>query len=383
MRYGVRWLSFIAALFLASVASAQNTFFYVNKGVGSPNSVIGYSLNYDGSFTTVGTFPTGGTGNSIYFASNRIVVGGSLNSCLYVSNDASNTITAFKINTIAGSLSLTQTFSSGGTAGFGISLAATADGSWLYAANAGSNNVVGFQIDPSAIGACDVAALPFPPVTVLGGPDGTKTTADAGYLFVASPSVGPHGSLYWFSIDPSTGALTPGPGSPMSVRSTGPAGVATGVDISCSEDTVAIGEANVNSPPDPTLIVDWFNFNPTTGSLTPGSGSPITGTSSVNTNVVQFSADDLNLFVPGVFDGNVSSFSTNPFTFQSATPSGAGAIHNLAVDGSGQFVVTANPGSASSYIRRLRGDLDQEQLTSIADPTRLQSVAIWPPKCNN
>jgi len=380
MRHSARWLSFIAPLLLVSVASAQSTVFYVNKNPAGANSVIAYSLNYDGSFAAFQIISTGGNGSGGgYFAANRVVVGGPLSECLYASNDGSNTIAAFSVDPLNGSLTFEATFPSGGSSGgLGISLAATSDGSWLYAANAGSNNVVGFQIDPLGIGACNVAPLPFPPVPVLGAPDGVKTTADAAYLFVVSPGVGPHGSLYWFSINPSSGQLTPQPGSPMSVRSTGPFGGAAGVDISCAEDTVAVGEFGGG------VIVDWFNFDPTTGLLTLGAGSPLTSASSANSNVVQFSADDQNLFVPGQNSANVSSFSTKPFTFQSATPIGAaGNPSNLATDANGLFAVTANFASVSSYVRRIRGDLDQEEATLIPGTLGAGSIAIKPAKCNN
>jgi lactonase family protein with 7-bladed beta-propeller len=378
------WLLVFAQLFVATVASAQvtntfSTFFYVNSNV-APNAVIAYALNYDGSITNIATYPTGANGGNAALGVNGIVIGGPGSNCLYASNDGSNSITAFSLNPVDGTLSFTQTFPSGGTAGGGISLAATSDGAYLYVANQGSNSITGFQIDPNLIGGCNVAPLSGFPAPVF-GPDSLKTTADAAYLFVASPFVGPHGLLYWFSIDPSSGQLLPGPGSPVSVRASGPDGLADGVDITCREDYVAVGETSGTS-----LLVDLFDFDSTTGSITTDSASPIMSNSGIDSLVVQFSADDSNLFVVGTISRNVSSFDTSTFEFQSATSVGIGGGNlpfDLATDGYGLFAVTANINSVSTYVRRLTGDLDEEAATTIPAPVAAESIAIWPPKCNN
>lgn len=382
MRRKLLWmLSVVPLLLLTSVVLAQNqsTYVYVNTNSTGANSVLAYSLAYDGTLTSVGTFSTNGNGSGLgYFASDRIVAGGPSSNCLYASNDGSNTITAFAIDPGTGSLSLVQVVPSAGIAGDGLSLAATSDGQWLYAANAFSSSVVGFQIDPLGVGACNLVQL-FPAISVSGNPLGMKTTADAAYLFVVS-NLSPHGDLYWWSIDPSSGSLTPGSGSPLPVRlEGGPSGVAAGVDITCAEDLVAVGEGQASG-----ILVDIFDFDPTSGSLTADPASPLTGNSSINTNVVQFSSDDNNLFVPGQNSTNVSSFTTHPLGFLSTTPDGYNrGPSSIACDGSGQFAVTANSNTVSSYIRRLLGDLDFENIVSGPLTTGVQSIAIWPPKCNN
>ena len=83
---------------------------------------------------------TGGTGNGGgFFASHRITARIKRN-FLYVSNDGSDNISAFSIDTTTGVLTPVpgSPFPTGGSAdGLGISLAATPRGRFLYAANAG------------------------------------------------------------------------------------------------------------------------------------------------------------------------------------------------------------------------------------------------------
>jgi hypothetical protein len=97
-------------LFLLMVCSstsvlAQGSFVYTNND-GNPNSISAFSVAANGALTPVpgSPFPTGGNGlNCGFFASNRITTA-NVKDFVYAANAGSNNVSAFSVNLPRGSL---------------------------------------------------------------------------------------------------------------------------------------------------------------------------------------------------------------------------------------------------------------------------------------
>ena len=313
-------LSMLLLVGLMTSAHAQGNFVYTNND-STPNSVTAFSVATNGvlSQVTGSPFATGGAGfGGGFFAANRATTC-ILAKRLYVSNGGSDDVTGFNINPTTGALTLVpgSPFATGGTGGGeGISLACTPDGKFVIAANALSSNISVFSV------AANGALTPIlgSPFACGFFPDGIKVSSDGRFLAVALPSEGA-GSVQMFSIS-SSGAL-----ALVGTFADGGTGTATGVDINSTSELAFVAESNNTS-----TIVDVFGIS-STGSLAPISGSPFEFASGVNSNVPLLSSNERFLFV------------SNQFT----PPGNQGSITvlNVAANGSLSLVAGspfANPG---------------------------------------
>ena len=375
----------VLAVFAANLC-AQGNFLFTNNNPAAPNTVSAYSVAADGSLTAVAGSPfmTGGAGNGGgFFAANRLAIV-TVGNFLYVTNDGNNTVSGFSVDPGSGVLTGVpgSPFPTGGTAGgFGISLGATPDGSFLFAANGDSSNIRAFAIDP------DTGTLtPTGPLVPSGGnPDGIRVTPDGNYLLLALPGVGPngHGSVAVFSI--SGGTLTAVVGSPFQLRgSGGEPGSATGVDVNCASDTAFVGEASNST------TVDVASIDSGTGVLTPIAGSPFVypGVGS-NANVALLSPDETLVFSSNqntatVTVSNVASDHTLTLNGLPAfvgdwavTPSGE------ATDQAGAFLYVADfPAEVSVFTIGSDGSLALAPGSPVPLLTAagIESLAAFPPK---
>ena len=273
------------------------------------NSVSAFAVGKDGSLTEVpgSPFLTGGrAGDNLRpraYASNRIRVS---NNLLYASNALSNDVTGFVIDAETGSLTPVpgSPFATGGSSGFGMSLALTPDGRFLYAGHGGfggSNNLRVFGIGPEGELATVGDLVPAGE-----GVNGMMVTPDGRWLAVALSLEGPHGALAMFGIDPETGELALAKGSPFPFEwAVEPDGRPAGVDINCASDTLFVGEGSLFG----TTSVHVLNLDPKTGALTPIKGSPFTPGVGENSNVVLLSPDGFLLFVSNQESNSVTVFS--------------------------------------------------------------------------
>ncbi|MCL5256861.1 MAG: lactonase family protein, partial [Chloroflexi bacterium] len=287
---------------LPATLTAQN-FVYTNDDnpTVNGNTVTAFAVDANGALSQLSCSPiaTGGTGGGGgFFASSRIVTAGDY---LYAANGGSNSVSGFTVNQTTGCLTPVSStpFATGGTGGSnGISLAATPDAKYLYAGNAGSENITVFSIGSGGTLA-PVGSL----VSVAGEPAGMKVSPDGKYLVIALPlgSSGSVNKIAVFSIG-SGGALTPVTGSPFT--SLGPD--AADVDINCSSTQLFVGNATLGASE-----VDVFNFPPSGGSMTEIEGSPFAGASSPssqNSNVVTLSPDGSELFVSNQASNSLTVF---------------------------------------------------------------------------
>jgi 6-phosphogluconolactonase (cycloisomerase 2 family) len=131
--------------------------FVANQG---SDSVSSYSVS-NGSLTHINDFPTGDAPSSV-----TVEPSGKF---LYVTNRGDNTVSAFSID---GSGNLSELILAGSpyptaTAPAASALATTATGSYLYAANSGSNNISAFIICLTTIAPCTSADGSLLPVASL------------------------------------------------------------------------------------------------------------------------------------------------------------------------------------------------------------------------
>lgn len=299
---------------------AQNFLYTNNNLTSAPNTVTAYSVTANGTLTEIATYLTGGSGppGTIAVPSNNVTacVAGNF---LYVANQGSDTVSAFSINPITGTLTAVagSPFATGGTFNFGgvrgAYLACTPDGRFLMVGNFGSSNITVFGI--AANGALSaIGGSPFP----IGDlPIGMKVTPNGSFLAVALNS----GNVGVFQIA-ANGALSAVMGSPFLNSS----GADVAINAAGNRLFVANTVNNVTS-------VSVFSIA-SNGALTPITGSPFSfadagGGNSVN---LVLSPDERFLFV--------SNFTSKVI-----------AVLNVAADGSLSQTLPGSPFANPAGIR--------------------------------
>ena len=134
----------LAAGFARPAAAASEAAFgavYTLTNAASGNEVLVYNRSSDGSIAFQGAFATGGSGSGAGLGSQTALILSANNHWLFAVNAGSDQVSAFAVN--ADGLELVDVVDSGGT--LPVSLTAYKD--WLYVLNAGgSGNISGFAI---------------------------------------------------------------------------------------------------------------------------------------------------------------------------------------------------------------------------------------------
>jgi len=359
---------FIMLALVPASLSALNVVYTNNDGT-SGNSVSAYAVDTNGTLGLIASYSTGGTGTGGgLYASNRIIVS---NNFLFASNAGSNNVSAFTIDSTTGDLSVVpgSPFATGGynnSGESGISLAATPDGKYLYAGNTGSQDVTVFSI-----GSGGALTQIGSTVYVAGTMASMKVSPDGRFLVLAFPDLS-EVAVYSIASD---GTLQAVQNSPFSIGAT-----ATGVDMDCASSHVFVGLAYSNS-------VEVYNIDSSTGALTLNSVSPAIPSVS-SAQVVQLSPDDKTLYVSNQGAHAVSAFSVasdGTLTLATATPVGTGNTYaypgGLAINSDGTFLFTGDPNPAISVFGAGGSTplvLDSYFPTGLT--YGLHSVAAYPPK---
>lgn len=324
----------IAGLIVFSGFLQAANFVYTNNDVIGANSVSAFSVDAGGVLTEIPNSPFltggGGTGGG-GFAINRVVVAGS-GKYLYVSNGGTYDISAFVIDAATGGLTLLagSPFPTG-TAIFGdISLAAAAEGGFLFAGVASNRTVVTFGIGAGG-SLAQLSSVPVP-----AAPEGMKATNDGQYLAVALPGFA-GGAIAMFSIA-ANGGLTLVNNFPF--LGTGPV---AGLDTNCARSQLFGGRLAQTG-----MLIDAYAID-AAGVLSKIVGSPFSSSTGLNSATVLLSPDDKRLFVGNqisntvaVFDidsaGALTMVGTAPFPIDilSANPAG------MATDQAGAFLYFAS-----------------------------------------
>ncbi|HEY4000897.1 MAG TPA: beta-propeller fold lactonase family protein, partial [Candidatus Xenobia bacterium] len=279
---------------------------------------------------------------------------------------STGSVAAFIVDPSSGALTPTTGVST--PSAFG--LAADPQGRFLYVTNDNPGTVSGFRINP-----VDGTLTPVPGAPVVAGSPVLSCTVDRSGQFLYVPALG---RMFVFQINQTDGSLQPVSGSPFFnpssfsvtfdatnafLYSNDQIGNAVNGCLKAVDGSLTPlgGSPFADGWPEPTWVVadpaagflyasgfeevlSAFSIDPATGALTPLAGSPFP---TLHAGGNQMAIDNLGrfLFVAGPdFGGEVGVLSINP-TSGLLTPVssfGAGSAFEVAVDGSGHFVYTAN-----------------------------------------
>jgi 6-phosphogluconolactonase len=204
---------------------------------------------------------------------------------------------------------------------------------FLFASNEGSNNTVSaFTINASTGALTPVGA----PIAADNGPNFMAVTPNGSFLYVTNTNTNP-GKVSAYSIDRTTGALTAVTGSPfITTNDSGPFGIA--VDPSGKFLYTANNTA-----------ISAFTINATTGALTDVPGTPFPpGAAGALPEDLRVDPTGKFLFVSNTGPQVVSAFTIDATTGAltavagSPFPTAAATLLGLVVDPTGKFVYTVD-----------------------------------------
>jgi len=332
-------LLMLVALALPGSLRAQGNFVYTADDIRGANTVSAFSVGPSGALTLLpgSPFLTGGIGIANgYYASNRTTVSAHHN-FLFASNAGSNDVSVFRIHRGTGALSLVEgsPFATGGFGDLGgIALSPTPDGRFLMAGNSESSNVTVFAI--SSGGA--LSPIEGSPFAAQSSPDGIRVSPNGKFLAVAEFNAN---QIEMFSIAPN-GSLT-SLGTYPGVAATG--GGIAGVDIDCYPRLLYDAEASTGD-----TIVEGYSISDK-GALTPVPGSPFEPGVGRNSNVVLlgYSGGRKTLYVSNESSNTITAFkvsSSGSLSLLAGSPfamnQGSDQPSGMAISRDGRLLYVAN-----------------------------------------
>lgn len=334
----------LALLFIllgsAALPAQQPTFLYSVHGIS--NDVWAYTMDPStGTLTKIGAFPVGVIAHGIAVDPTRRFA--------YVANANSNSISGFVINPSNGNLiAVPGSPFAAGTSPHAVIVDPT--GKYAYASNLASGNISAYAVNAQTGTLTPITGSPF---ASADGRNGFSVAADPTGHHLYVPNID-GGSVSGYSIDNATGVLTPIPGSPFTAGTS-----STAVAIHPSGQFAYVSESGA--------ALHAFGIDPTTGGLTPVPGSPFPCEQSgraitidPNGRFVYVASENLN---------SVTGFSVNPasgvLTRITGSPYAVG--HNpaaLTVDPTSHFLYVGN--ALSDNISAFRINQSTGQLVQIA-----------------
>ena len=215
-------------------------------------------------------------------------------------------------------------------------------GKFLFLAHANLGSIFVFTRDPSTGALTSVPGSPF----AAGSTPMHVVVHPSGNFLYASNLNDSMGSISAYMIDPTTGALTQIAGSPFATQAGFPGPGRLAIEPGGRFLYVGLG-GSVNA----NHFVAAFSIDASTGELTPVAGSPFSaGNGSFSVAVDQ---SGKYLYTANSFDNTISAFtidaSTGALTSVSGSPFATGAVGGfpfaLAMGPAGMFLYTANQGS--------------------------------------
>ena len=282
------------------------------------------------AYGTTGTaIATGGSGT------------GALTFSVGASTGCSVSGTAVSVTNVAGTCSLTATQAADNNYSATTSNAQT---EFVYVTNGGSDNVSAYTIDATSGALTAVAGSPF---GAGNGPNAVAVDAGGMFAYVANQNYpAASGTVSAYTINATSGVLTPVAGSPFGEASGEPYGLA--VDPTGK----FVYAPNVFS-----YSVSAYAINATSGALTPVVGSPF-GTGG-NPEGVAVDPTGKFVYVPNSLSDSVSAYTidatSGALTSVAGSPFGTGTtpqgVTNVAFDPTGKFayVTNANSNNVSAY----------------------------------
>jgi 6-phosphogluconolactonase len=296
------------------------------------------------------------------------------NNFLYVGDYTKNQVYAYSVNTSTGALTavanspfaITGLSAQQGTSG----MSADPAGKFLYVTNQNSNAVTAFTINSSGQLAT-VTGSPFPtsttPVAAVVDPSGK-------FLYVSNTQ---DASISAYTIDPSTGVLTTVPGSPFAtVVNGGPVGLTVHPNGKFLYAALAGGNATSGNQ------IAAQNINASTGALSPVVGSPFP-TGNIPQSVT-IDPSGKYLFSTNSQDGTVSTFTvdsnaggltalgiptaTGPFPFNAVVNSTSGLLFVDCGMSTSISAFTISSSGALTSVAPLNGGGTSSGLAIVAHP---------------
>jgi len=272
---------------------------------------------------------------------------------LYVSDFTGAAIDGFAINAATGGLTPISgsPFSVG--AGNGPSgMAIDSTGKFLFLAHANLNGIFVFTRDANTGALILVPGSPF----AAGATPSHLVVDQSARLLYASNSNDPMGSISAYTINPTTGALTEIAGSPFATQTGFPGPGRLAIEPGGKFLYVGLG-GSVNA----NHFVAAFSIDPSTGGLSPVPGSPFSAGNGSFSVVVDQSGR--YLYTANAFDNTISVFTidtgSGALTSISGSPFATGAVGGfpfaLGMDPTGMFLYTANQGSDNISGLRING----------------------------
>ena len=313
----------------ASVVYTPKFAYAANNG---SNNVSAYTINAStGALTPITNSPFNAGMFPVF------VTRDPLGKFAYVANNGSNNVSAYTINASTGVLTpITGSPFAAGTAP--NSVAVDASGRFVYVANQQSLDISAYTIDVNTGALTAIVGSPYStgaktePYALTVDPTGQ-------FVYVANDSIsfGTNGSIFAYTIDVNTGALTAITGSPFTPVY-GPSAVTVDPSGKFLYVTNSIGDPN-------DYTVSGFAINATTGGLTQAinpviqSAIPVAITVDPSDRFVYVADIVANLLYIFSFDATNGDLN-NPGTVPAFTNP-----NSVAVDPSGKFVYAATVGS--------------------------------------
>jgi 6-phosphogluconolactonase (cycloisomerase 2 family) len=223
-------------------------------------------------------------------------------------------------------------------------------GVFVFVANYYFRTIRAYRIDQNTGALSQVPGSPFPGGT---NPESVTVDLNGQFVYVANGYHGGNGTVSAYSIDRSSGSLTPVPGSPFAVPI---GGFPSPGSVPCSLTVHATATGEALYVADSWRNSIWeYTIDQTTGALAPSPTSPF----SVPGSPYSISADSHGQYVylsnqyPSYPTGSVAGYTidtaTGSLTAVPGSPFLGGMVPvGLTVDSKGQFVFTANQGSSSN-----------------------------------
>ncbi len=257
---------------------------------------------------------------------------------LYVSDAQNNAIDTFSINATGGALTAVGSPTPiGATLNGGGDVAIDPAGKFLYATDLSASDVVAFTIN-SSTGALTAVGSP---VATSSTPAGARVDPSGKFLYVSNTE-DPNGGISAYTIDSVSGALTPVSGSPFPIQlGTFPGPVDLAFHPSGQFLYVSLlGSTSYNQ------YVAAFSIDGTSGALTPVTGSPFL--SGLGPLGIAVDPAGKFLFTANDGDGTVSAFiidgTSGALTPVNGSPFPGGfRLSGLVMAPSGNFLYTTDP----------------------------------------
>lgn len=290
---------------------------------------------------TVGTQPTGqtctvvsgsGTAGSTNVTTVAVNCVGAVGKFAYTASNTAGMIYAYTINSTTGALTQVGSPYPDGTAPAAVSLAP--NGKFAFSASNSGKQIYAYTIDQTSGALTAVAGSPFNTGFATGStyPD-IAVDAQSAHLYLASAG---DAKVAGFAIDPNSGALAPLAGSPYTAGTNAggiPAFSADGKYLYVVDQNTTGGQ------------VSGYSIDSTTGALTPLAGSPFAAGSLPYW--ISFTPNNKYAYVSNFNDNTISVYSVNAGVLTAiGTPVAAdGSPQDLTIDSTGAHLYV--PVSAS------------------------------------